>query len=153
MLFVHVTDTHMITCSTKRILACVTVSRREHTIAQTRELEATKAVLPQALEQGGILLVNLTCNNNTIIAGLKIVEVAHDNATSVKKYITEDLRLLNSYDTWHGEVIDFLVLLSTISVRYLGTKNVAKSMKKISCGTKKAEGKSWFVELSDKCKS
>ena len=99
----------MITCSTKRILACVTVSRREHTIAQTRELEATKAVLPQALEQGGILLVNLTCNNNTIIAGLKIVEVAHDNATSVKKYITEDLRLLNSYDTWHGEVIDFLV--------------------------------------------
>ena len=84
MLFVHVTHTHMITFNTKRILSCVTVSRREHTIAQTRELEATKAVLPQALEQGGILLVNLTCNNNTIVAGLKIVEVAHDNATSVK---------------------------------------------------------------------
>ena len=93
------------------------------------------------------------CNNNTIIAGLKIVEVAHDNATSIKKYITEDLHLLNSYDTWHGEVIDFVVLLSIISVLYLGMKNVAKSMKKISCGIKKAEGKSWFVELLDKCKS
>ena len=30
---------------------------------------------------------------------------------------------------------------------------MAKNMKKISCVTKKAEGKSWFVELSDKCKS
>ena len=31
---------------------------------------------------------------------------------------------------------------------FLGTKNVAKSMKEIACG--KTEGKSWFVELSDK---
>ena len=37
--------------STKRILGCATVSRKEHAIAQTRELEATK---PQVLEQGGI---------------------------------------------------------------------------------------------------
>ena len=81
------------------------------------------------------------------------MEVAHDHATSVKNYITEDLHLLNSYDTWHGEVTDFLLLLTIISVLYLGTKNVAKSMKKISCGSKKAEGKSWFVELSDKRKS
>ena len=41
--------------STKRILGCATVSRKEHATAQTRELEATKAVLPQVLEQGGIL--------------------------------------------------------------------------------------------------
>ena len=38
-------------------------------------------------------------------------------------------------------------------VFFLGTKNVAKNMKKISCGSKKTEGISWFVELSDKCKS
>ena len=43
--------------STKRILGCATVSRKEHAIAQTRELEATKAVLPQVLEQGGIFHV------------------------------------------------------------------------------------------------
>ena len=30
---------------------------------------------------------------------------------------------------------------------------MAKSMRKISCGTQKTEGKSWFVELSDKCES
>ena len=86
-------------------------------------------------------------------ADLKIVEVAHDHATSVKNYITEDLRLLNSYDTWHGEVTDLLMLLTIVSVLYLGTKNVAKCTKMISCGSKKAEEKSWFVELSDKCKS
>ena len=51
--------------------------------------------------------------------------------------------------TWHGRAIDF-PLLMVVSVR---TKNVAKSIKKISCGTKKTEGKSWFVELSDKCKT
>ena len=43
--------------STKRILGCATVSRKEHAISQTRELEATKAVLPQVLEQGGIFHV------------------------------------------------------------------------------------------------
>ena len=35
---------------------------------------------------------------------------------------------------------------------HTGTKNVAKKMKKVSCGTKKTQGKTWFPELSDKCK-
>ena len=35
---------------------------------------------------------------------------------------------------------------------YLGTKNVAKSLKKIAVGTKKTEGKTWFSQLSDKSK-
>ena len=78
------------------------------------------------------------------------MEVAHDIAATVKNYITEDLHLLNSYGMWHGVVADFPMLLM-VSVLYLGTKNVAKSMRKISCGAKKSEGKSWFVELSDKC--
>ena len=33
-----------------------------------------------------------------------------------------------------------------------GTKNVAKGMKKVACGTQKTQGKSWFPELSDKRK-
>ena len=85
-------------------------------------------------------------------ADLKVVEVAHDNAATVKNYITEDLHLLNSYDTWHGTVTDSQYLCDSYQYALLGTKNVAKSMRKISCGTKKTEGKSWFVELSDKCK-
>ena len=95
--------------STKRILAYVTVSRKERAIAQTRELEATKAVLPQVLEQGGILhacehllLVFMVTMYMCVYTDLKIMKVAHDNATSVKSYITKDLHLLNSYDTWHG---------------------------------------------------
>ena len=58
MLHVHI---HVLYCnyydSTKRILGCATVSRKEHAIAQTRELEATKAVPPKVLEQGGIFHV------------------------------------------------------------------------------------------------
>ncbi len=37
------------------------------------------------------------------IVGLNIVEVAHDNQPVVKKYVTDELNLLNSYDTWHGK--------------------------------------------------
>ena len=44
------------------------------------------------------------------------MEVAHDNATAVKSYIMEDLHLPNSYDTWHGEVTDFQILLTMIFV-------------------------------------
>ena len=31
-------------------------------------------------------------------------EVAHEYATAVTDYITNELQLLNSYDTWHGIV-------------------------------------------------
>ena len=43
------------TKSTKCTLACSTVSRKEHTTAQTRELHRTKMVLPKVLEQGSLL--------------------------------------------------------------------------------------------------
>ncbi len=84
-------------------------------------------------------------------SGLNIVEVAHDNQSVVKKYVTDDLNLTNSYDTWHGKCVECHVLIFTNSV-YLGTKNVAKGMKKLAIGTKKAQGKTWFPELSDKRK-
>ena len=35
----------------------------------------------------------------------------------------------------------------------IGTKNVARAMKKVSVGTVAARNKTWFPELSDKCKS
>ena len=37
------------------------------------------------------------------ILDLKVVEVAHDHQIQVMKYVTEDLQLINSYDTWHGK--------------------------------------------------
>ena len=37
------------------------------------------------------------------VSGLNVVEVAHDNSTSVISYVVKDLKLRNSYDTWHGE--------------------------------------------------
>ena len=44
------------------------------------------------------------------------------------------------------------LVLIRISFCISGTKNVAKQMRKIACGTQKTEGKSSFPELSDKCK-
>ena len=37
-----------------------------------------------------------------MIIDLKVVEVAHDYQPQVSRYVTDDLCLLNSYDTWHG---------------------------------------------------
>ena len=95
---------------------------QEHTIAQTRELEATKALLPQVLEQGGILHacehllpVFMVTMYMCVYTDLKIMEVAHDNATFVKSYITEDLHLFNSYNTWYGGLTDFQIFLTIIT--------------------------------------
>ena len=35
---------------------------------------------------------------------------------------------------------------------YIGTKNVAKAVKKVTTGGVKSEGKTWFAQLSDKSK-
>jgi hypothetical protein len=67
---------------------------------------------------------------------LHIIEVAHDNCSTVKKLIENDFQgIVNSFDTWHG------------------TKNVSKAMAKIAVGTLKNAGKTWLPELSDKRKS
>ncbi len=80
--------------------------------------------------------------------------VAHDNCTSVRSYVVNDLKLKNSYDTWHGEndwYSNHLLYLKLRSVYVTGTKNVAKNLKKAIGGIRKA-GKTWFPELSDKSK-
>ena len=37
--------------------------------------------------------------------GLKVVEVAHDIQHQVSVYITKTLNLVNSFDTWHCEIV------------------------------------------------
>jgi len=34
---------------------------------------------------------------------LKVTELAHDYQVGVKKYVYEELGVLNSYDTWHAK--------------------------------------------------
>ena len=43
-------------------------------------------------------------------AGLKVVEVAHDYQPQVQKYVVDELKLLNSYDTWHGKTQQYTML-------------------------------------------
>lgn len=77
------------------IVGITTLSRDDHMTAQTREYECTRYVLPQVIARG-----------------LNVVEVAHDFQQQIRRYVVEDLKLVNSYDTWHG------------------TKNVAKTLAK-----------------------
>ena len=64
-----------------------------------------------------------------------MTEVAHDNQAEVRNFIISDLQFVNSYDTWHSTVrmcfaLEFYFGICT----GLGTKNVAKELKKVSTG-------------------
>lgn len=71
--------------STHRIVGISTLSRSEHSIAQTREYECTVEVIPQVQARG-----------------LNVTEVAHDFHLKIKNYIINTLHMKNSFDTWHG---------------------------------------------------
>ena len=46
--------------------------------------------------------------------GLDVREVAHDCAVTVSEYISVELGLLNSYDTWHGKLQNKLVEIEAL---------------------------------------
>ena len=56
-----------------------------------------------------------------LYVGFDIREVAHDYATTVSAYITNELKVLNSYDTWHGMYLylynkEYMYILFIITV-------------------------------------
>lgn len=55
-------------------------------------------------------MTNVSFINIGSNSGLNVVEVAHDMSLPVAKYITEALKLTNSYDTWHGERFIFVCI-------------------------------------------
>ena len=75
---------------------------------QTREFACTKVVLPQVLERGRAIQYSVFINYACAFlynVGLHVTEVAHDIQQQVSRYVTSDLSLVNSYDTWHGNLI------------------------------------------------
>ena len=97
--------------------------------------------------------------------------MAHDCVIALKNWF-QGRGIRNSFDTWHGRFIRGLLSLtlqvlwhffnlvriyehcSSVFVYILhstiGTKGVAKEMKKICSGPRRDEGVKWFTELSDK---
>ncbi len=69
----------------------------------------------------------------------------------VAKYVSDELGLINSYDTWHGKKICGIYCI--IFTHILGTNNVSKEIKKATQGLVRDRGKVWFPELSDKRKN
>ena len=87
--------------STHKIIGLSTLSRKEHSVAQTREFECTKVVVPQ-VQARGLLQCLVSKISIAYCSGLRVVEVAHDMQLQVSKFVKNDLKLLNSFDTWHG---------------------------------------------------
>ena len=89
-----------------KIVGISTVSRSEHHVAQTRELESTKIVVPQVIARGELhniyKCLNVCLTLIVRFTGLNVVEVAHDMQLAVRRYLMQDLKLVNSFDTWHG---------------------------------------------------
>ena len=70
---------------------------------------APKQLCPKSLLEVGywaILRVKAVHTPVYHYTGLKVVEVAHahDMQLAVGRYVKQDLKLLNSFDTWHGMV-------------------------------------------------
>ena len=41
--------------------------------------------------------------------GLQVIEVVHDMQLAVRRYLKQDLNLVNSFDTWHGMKLTVMV--------------------------------------------
>ena len=78
------------------------------------------------------------------------MEVAHDMQLQVAGYVTKDLKLVNSYDTWHGILNMYVFGKCCHPIDVVGTKNVAKQLKKITQGRVRDQEVTWFPELVDK---
>ena len=107
--------------STQKIVGISTYSRAEHSIPQTREVACTKQVLPQVLARGKTPMyihiptwmpTHLHTNSDVecLVLGLRITEVAHDIQQQVSCYVSTELGLVNSYDTWHSIYIHNIFL-------------------------------------------
>ena len=86
---------------------------------------------------------------------MNVVEVAHDFQQQIKNYVTNYLKLLNSYDTWHGQYIYYCLSKFYMAVKftfYAGTKNVAKALSKLVHGKGNESVKAELVDKS-KCRT
>ena len=45
----------------------------------------------------------------SISPGLQVIEVAHDMQLAVRRYLKQELNLVNSFDTWHGMKLTVMV--------------------------------------------
>ena len=70
----------------------------------------------------------------------------------VARYIKQDLKVLNSFDTWHSMDCQLVFFCSMLLLKLLiiGTKNVAKELTKLTKDRVRDKGVTWFPELVDK---
>ena len=108
-------------------------------------------MLPQVIARGILHVFHIQEQqlSNGYNVGLNVVEVAHNFQQQIRRYVVEELKLLNSYDTWHGKVhVHMSLSLVFYMCMYAGTKNVAKSLAEVIKGKK---GNPVKDQLCDKC--
>ena len=76
--------------------------------------------------------------------------MAHDIQMQVTSYVEKELKMVNSFDTWHGNATRFDMVQVSFMAIIPGTKSVGKAMKTITEGAAKWQENKWFPELADK---
>ena len=59
-----------------------------------------------------------------------MVEVAHDYQAQVQKYVVDELKLINSYDTWHGRTYRYSIH-TTVAVTQTTRHQVQRMWQKV----------------------
>ena len=85
--------------------------------------------------------------------GLKVVEVAHDMQLAVERYVKQDLKLLNSFDTWHG--MKLTAMVQSLCLHWCNSTPCRNQERcqgacKITKGRVRDQDVTWFTELADK---
>ena len=56
----------MTVISNKKVIGITTLSRKQHSVAQTRELSCTKEVLPQVIARGALCVCLCVCIKESV---------------------------------------------------------------------------------------
>ena len=121
------------------IVGITTLSRDDHITTQTREYECTRYVLPQVLARGTISICCFFFQEQQFCdVGLNVVEVAHDFQQQIRRYVVEDLKLLNSYDTWHGKT--HVYTYTSLVCIYMGTYTCNLPYRNQECSQNPSKG-------------
>ena len=89
-------------------------------------------------------------------AGLNVTEVAHDLQQQVARFVTVQLGVVNSFDTWHGMINAHLhIILYSFEFSFVSfiRDEECGQRKKITEGLVRNRGITWFPNLIDKRKT
>lgn len=133
--YVHVPVTHSF--STMKIVGISTIARSDHHVAQTREFECTKVVVPEVIDRGE--LQNFAVCNYVYPSIPRSERSGGCTWHATCSWALCEERSEAAQLFWHmawyiSNLMYSVVVFSPYVMHYVGTKNVAKELAKITKG-------------------